>query len=113
MDDLIVFRKMYEYLSWLRPSVERFARMHRYGLGNEMEQSALTVLRHIVSANFAADKLPAIGRALVELEVLRIYQRLTYDYKLLSGRQFTHASALLDEIGRLLRGWHKSYRGPR
>lgn len=108
MDDLIVFRKAYEYMFWLRPTVERFTRLHRYGLGAEMEQTALRLLRHIIVANYSQAKAARIGQALVEFELLRIYLRLSFEYHLLSERQFAHGSNSLEEIARLLRGWLKT-----
>ncbi|HVV25847.1 MAG TPA: four helix bundle protein [Candidatus Saccharimonadales bacterium] len=105
MDDLIVFRKTYEYLVWLRPGVQRFARVHRYSLGAETEQSALRLLRHIIRANYQTAKRTDIEAAIVEYEVQRIYLRLAFEYRCLSERQFAYGSGRLDEIGRLLRGW--------
>lgn len=107
MDDLVVFRKTYEYMFWLKPSVERFVRVHRYSLGVELKASALRLLRFIIQANYAEIKTELVAKALVEHEVQRVFLRLAHDYKLLSPRQFAYASAKLDEIGRLLRGWAK------
>jgi len=46
----------------------------------------------------------------VEYEVQRVFLRLAFEHKLLSKRQFEFGSARLDEIGRLLRGWHRQQR---
>ena len=108
MDDLIVFRKTYEYLLWLRPSVLRFAKVYRFSLGVESEQSGLRLLRLIIHANYERDKKTRIAQAIVELEVQRVYIRLAYEYRCLSERQFAYANELLAEIMRLLRGWQKS-----
>lgn len=107
MDDLIVFRKTYEYMFWLRPTVERFARVHRYSLGVELQTSALRLLRLIIRANYATDKSSMISEAVTEYEVQRLLLRLAFDYKVVSSRQFTYASERLEEIARLLRGWAK------
>lgn len=105
MDKLIVFRKAYEYLFWLRPAVERFARVHKYSLGIEMQSSAMRLLRRITQANYATEKADLIHDAIVEYEVQRIYLRLAFEYKLISPRQFEFASARLEEIAKLLHGW--------
>lgn len=109
MDELIVFRKTYEYLLWLRPSVLRFAKVYRYSLGIETEQSALRLLRLIILANSETkiDRSRYIKQAIVEYEVQRIYIRIAYEYRCISERQFIHANSLLGEIARLLRGWAK------
>lgn len=109
MDRLIVYRKTYEYLFWLRPTVERFGRVHKYSLGVDMQRSVLALLRAIVQANYTpANKDSFIETAVVEFEVQRVYLRLAFDYKLINSRQLTHASGHLDEIARLLRGWRKA-----
>jgi hypothetical protein len=108
MDDLIVFRKTYEYLLWLRPSVLRFVRVYRFSLGVEVEESGLRLLRAIICANYENDKKPRIAQAIIELEIQRVYIRLAYEYRCLSDKQFAYANGLLAEIMRLLRGWQKS-----
>lgn len=108
MDDLVIFRKSFEYLVWLRPTVQRYAKVHKYSLGIETEQCAIALLRCIIRANYEEDKTEDIKKAVVEYETQRIFIRLGFEYKLLSERQFEYASKLLDEIGRLLRGWQKS-----
>ena len=109
MDKLIVFRKTWEYLFWLRPTVERFTKVHKYSLGVEMQGSAMQLLRLIIRANYAELKEPLISEAVVEYEVQRVFLRLAFEHKLLSKRQFEFGSAKLDEIGRLLRGWARHY----
>jgi len=107
MNKLIVFRKTYEYLFWLRPAVERFAKVHKYSLGAQLQTSALNLLKLVVKANYSEVKVSVVGEALVEYEIQRVFVRLAFEYKLLSPRQFEFASGKLDEIGRLLRGWLK------
>lgn len=108
MDKLIVFRKVYEYLFWLRPTVERFAKAHKYSLGIEMQSQAMALLKLVIRANYASAKNEDIAEAIVVCEVERVYVRLAFEYRLLSPRQFAFASEKLDEIGRLLRGWKNS-----
>lgn len=107
MDKLIVFRKVYEYLFWLRPTTERFTKIHKYSLGVEMQANGLQLLKCVIAANYAVDREVLISQALVEHELQRVYVRLAFEYKLLSKRQFEFANLRLDEIARLLRGWLK------
>jgi hypothetical protein len=88
--------------------VLRFAKVYRFSLGVEAEQSGLRLLRLIIHANYERDKIARISQAIVELEVQRVYIRLAYEYRCLSERQFAYANELLAEIMRLLRGWQKS-----
>lgn len=111
MDKLIVFRRVYEYLFWLRPTVERFAKAHKYSLGIEMQSQAMDLLKLVIRANYASFKDEDIAEALVTCEVERVYVRLAFEYRLLSPRQFAFAAEKLEEIGRLLRGWKNSENG--
>lgn len=108
VDKLIVFRKVYEYLFWLRPTVERFAKIHKYSLGVELQANTLELLKCIVKANYSENKTDYTQEALTEYEIQRLYLRLAFDYRLLSRPQFEFASEKLDEIGRLLRGWRRA-----
>ncbi len=110
MDKLIVFRKVWEYLVWLRPTVERFARVHKYSLGVEMQANTMSLLRLVIKANYAEIKGTIIAEAIEEHEVQRIFLRLAFEYKLINSRQFGFAASRLDEIGRLLRGWKNKYK---
>ena len=110
MDRLIVFRKVYEYLFWLKPTVERFTKVHKYSLGVEMQANGLQLLKRIIAANYVEQKDLLMTEALVEYEVQRVYLRLAFEYKLVTKRQFEFASNLLDEIARLLRGWARHHR---
>ena len=107
MDKLIVFQKSYQFLFWVRPTVERFSKVHKYSLGIEFEKVVLTMLSNIVRANYAEKKHEFIAEALVDYELIRVYLRLSFEYKLINKRQFTFSSKKLDEIGRLLRGWKR------
>jgi hypothetical protein len=111
VDKLIVFRKVYEYLFWLKPTVERFTRVHKYSLGTQMQTSALQLLKLIIRANYASDKPYLINEALVEYEIQRVYLRLAFEHKLVTKRQFEFASKRLEEIAKLLRGWVRHYKG--
>ena len=111
VNKLIVFRKAWEYLFWLRPTVERFVKVHKYSLGIELQASALRLLRLVIRANYAELKAPIISEAIIEHEIQRVFLRLAFEHKLLSKRQFEFGSAKLDEIGRLLHGWHRQCHG--
>jgi hypothetical protein len=107
MDKLMVFRKTWEYLFWLRPAIAGFTKIHKYSLGVEMQANAMQLIRLIISANYAETKGDLIQSALIENEVQRVYLRLAFEYKQISRRRFEFSEAKLDEIGHLLRGWSR------
>jgi hypothetical protein len=110
INNLLVFQKTYDFLIWIKPVIARFARVHKYGLGSEIERGTIELLKKIIEANMARDtKTERINDALVAYEVVRILIRLSKDYKVLSMAQYEYASKKLIEIGNLLGGWHKKF----
>ena len=109
LNELIVFRKTYEFLLWLKPTVERFSKAHKYSLGLEMEEETLLLLKGIIKANGRKDKREEIENCLVSLETVKIFARLAKDFQLLNSRQYEFSAEKLTEIGKLLGGWQKKF----
>jgi len=108
--DLIVFQKVYDFLFWLKPTVQRFAKVHKYSLGLDLEKEVVELLKKIVKANLSrTDKKREIENCLVHYEIVKIFIRLAKDYYLLNIRQYEFASQQLTEIGKLLGGWYKKF----
>ena len=49
--DLNVFQKVYDFLFWLKPTVQRFAKIHKYSLGLELEKQVVKLLKNIINTN--------------------------------------------------------------
>ncbi len=108
ISDLIVFQKTYDFLLWIKPTVQRFAKAHKYSLGVELEQETLRLLRRIIRANMLkSGKRQHIAECFVSYETVKIFIRLGKDYNLLSIQQYEFAATKLNEIGKLLGGWYK------
>jgi len=108
--DLTVFQKVYDFLFWLKPTVQRFAKVHKYSLGVELEKETMGLIKQIVRTNLKrVDKAKDIDECLVHYEIIKILIRITKDYRLLSLPQYEFAAGNLDEIGRLLGGWRRKF----
>ena len=108
--DLKIFQKTYDFLLWLKPTVQRFAKVHKYSLGIQLENEALELLKKIIRANFKrGNKKEFIEECFVSYEIVKVLIRLSKEYKLLNIKQYEFASNQLDEIGRLLGGWYKKF----
>ena len=107
--DLKVFQKTYDFLLWLKPTVQRFAKVHKYSLGIQLENEVLELLKKIVRANYKRDKKEFIEECFAHYEIVKILVRLSKEYKLLNIKQYEFASKELDEIGKLLGGWYKKF----
>ncbi|MBN2197628.1 four helix bundle protein [Candidatus Wolfebacteria bacterium] len=110
LEYLKVFQKSFDFLLWLKPTVQRFAKVHKYSLGIQLENESLQFLRQIARANLKkGDKSELINECFVSFETIKILIRLSREYKLLTVKQYQHAIGMLLEIGKLLGGWSKKF----
>jgi len=108
-DKFILFKKIYDLLLWLYPIINRIPKSHRLVLGRKIEELGASLLILIVRANKACGKKRQILQLEFsdELDILRIFIRLTKDLKFMSIKQYTLTSKKINEIGRMLKGWIK------
>lgn len=112
LKNLKVFQKTYNFLLWVKHVVRRFAKVHKYSLGIQLEEEVLKLLKQIIKANMEKDKKEAIKKCFVHLQTVRVFLRIGKDLggsKVLSMRQYKYAAEKLDEIGRMLYGWYGKY----
>ena len=108
--DLKIFQKVYDFLIWTKSAVQRFAKVHKYSLGVQLENETIELIRQITRTNFKrGNKSELIDECFVRYEMIKVLIRLSADYKLLTMRQYEFASNELDEIGRLLGGWRRRF----
>ncbi len=108
--DLTIFQKAYDFLLWIKPTVQRFTKVHKYSLGIELEKETIELLKQIVRTNFKKDdRKKDIEECFVHYEIIKILIRVSKDYHLLNLKQYEFASQKLDEIGKLLGGWYKKF----
>ena len=109
--DLKVFQRTFDFMFWLKPIVERFAKVHKYSLGIQLENEVILLLREITRANLKKDKKESIEECFVHYEMVKILIRLTKEFKLINIKQYEFASIWLDEVGKLLGGWYGKFKG--
>lgn len=102
--------KMYQFLLWLIPTVEKFPRNYKFMLGDRLHCTALDVLEGLIEATYTRNRLKILEGVNLGLEKLRIFFRLANELKVLDVRRYEHAARAIDEIGRLVGGWMKTHR---
>ncbi len=70
IDNLLVFQKTYDWLLWIKLATERFSKVHKYSLGQQLQIESINLLKKIIIANqqkdkFAAQRLTEIDRMLL------------------------------------------------
>lgn len=108
MQDLIIYQRMYDFILYLFPIVDRFPKHEKFALCVNIKNCCIEIARLIVRANKARNKRPLLFDVDVALEELRLLLRLSRDRRHLSNKSYEHSARQLTEVGRLLGGWLKS-----
>jgi len=113
VQDLALYTKIHDLALWLFPHIKNFPRAERGILGDQMKCTLLDLLRDVVFAYNAPSgaKREHIEQASANLDLFRLLIRLSADLRLTSVRQYEYASAMVNEIGRMLGGWLASQQG--
>jgi four helix bundle protein len=109
IEDMKIFHKTYEFIKWLHTLLNKFPKSERYTLAQKIENTSLTFLEKIIQSNNDFNKKESLRSAIVELDKLRVFFRMSKDLQFISFSQYEHGSKLIDEIGRMIGGWYKKY----
>ena len=100
---------MFQFLTWLVPTIENFPRSQKFTLGDRIQATALDVLEALIEATYTRDRRGQLIRANLGLEKLRFFLRLANELKVLDPRRYEHAARALDDVGRLVGAWTKAH----
>ena len=99
----------HDLLLWLIPPLDKFPRVRRFTLGERIEAGLLAVLELVVEAAYTRNKEAPLRRANVQLDVVRHLWRMAHELKVLVPRRYEHGATLMDDLGRQIGGWLRSY----
>jgi len=104
-----LFAKFYDMLAWLVPCVEKFPKAQRFILASRLIDTAFACHAELIQARKVTgpERAPALVRADIALETLRLQWRLAHELKCVSTGQYEHGAKLMNEVGRLLGAWRK------
>lgn len=109
IEDMKIFHKTYEFIKWLHTLLNKFPKSEKYTMAQKIENTALNFLESIIQSNNDFDKNLSLQKAIIELDKLRIFFRLSKDLQFISFDQYEYGSNFINEIGRMLGGWYKKY----
>jgi four helix bundle protein len=109
-DQMVIFTRTYDFLSWLLPLADNFPRSQRFVVTARLQSAALNFQERIIEANSVRGKRrdEKLQEADAELLKVRLYLRLCERWNWIKSGQYQHASKLVNELGRMLGGWIKS-----
>ena len=110
-DEMVIFTRTFDLLTWLLPQCEKFPRPQRFVVTGRLQAAVLDFQERIVEANALAAgpaRQARLREADAELVKLRLYLRLAHRWGWIKDGQYEHVSEMVAEIGRLLGGWLRS-----
>ena len=110
MNQMVIFTRTFDFLSWLLPLTENFPRSQRFVVTKRLQDAALDFQELTIEANavHGRARLEKLRQADGDLVKLRLYLRLAQQWRWLSHGQYRHGSEMIAELGRLLGGWLKN-----
>ena len=108
-EEMPLFTKTFDFLTWLTQLVNHFPRLHRQTITRRLIEATLNFQETILEANIARNekRLEKLDSAEANLSKVRLYLRLAHQLKWINPGQYQHASRSVAELGSLLGGWRK------
>jgi four helix bundle protein len=108
--EMPIFTRTFDFLSWLLPISNHFPRAHRHTYTRRLLDAAFDLRERLEEANWRRGnaRLEKLQQADEALAKVRLYLRLAYRWQWLTPGQYEHAAAMMTEIGQLIGGWKKS-----
>ena len=111
-EELVVIQKLYDYLVWVSPIINRLPRDKKYTIGDRLLNRLYDGLEDLINVKYRSrNKLELLEQANVGLEIVRFYQRLILSDNLWDRKRYQFASKSVNEVGILLGKWVLSIKG--
>lgn len=109
-EEMPIFTRSFDLLSWLLPASQHFPRVHRHGFTRRLLDAAFDLRERLEEADVRQGRVRGerLAQADEALARLRVYLRLASQFGWLSDGQYGHVAEIVAEIGRLLGGWRKA-----
>jgi four helix bundle protein len=110
---MVILTRMYDLLKWIIPVTEKFPKSQRFITTQRLQEAVFDLQEMLLEANALSGpaRFARLQQADGELSKIRLYLRLTHEWRWISTGQYEHVSKMIAEIGRLLGGWMKQSKG--
>ena len=102
--------KMYQFMLWLVPTVDKMPRAHKFTLGDRIQNTALDALENLIEATYSKSAEAQLRQVNLSLEKLRFFFRMAADLHFIDLRRYEHAARVINEVGQSVGGWMKAQR---
>ncbi len=107
MGEIAIIQRMYDFIQWYVPLLNRLPRDHRYTLGERMIKELYELLETMIQAKYTRKKLGMLYGMNIKLEILRYQTRMLLDFQLIQPERYEHAGRQINAVGVELGGWIK------
>ena len=113
MDDLPIFVKWLETLTWVLQTAEKFPKRVRGTMTDRLINLMFDVVEDFTEARYSKNKAFILKRANLRLEKIRIILRIAHEQKILPHAAYKHGVYKINEVGKMLGGWLKQQEEPK
>lgn len=108
-DEMVIFTRTFDLLQWILPRAADFPRPYRNTVSQRLQDAVLDFQEVLFDANAESGdtRMAHLRQADAQLNKVRLYLRLVFQFQWLSSGQYEHVSKMVAEIGKLLGGWIK------
>ncbi len=102
LNDLKLYKETYNFLLYMYPEIKKLPKSDKFTLGEDIKKQIISLLSNIII--YSKQKVNCLNKADQNLELLRIYIRLSFDLNLISFKKYEIMSLKLNNMGNLLGG---------
>jgi len=101
---------VYDFFKTFHQILVKFPKTEKHSLGIEIEKSILLILKQLIhgSALGPAAKKDKLSEVSINLDILKILIRLSFDVKAIDLKSYIRLEEPLQKVGRMLGGWIRS-----
>jgi hypothetical protein len=106
---LLIYKTAFDLVKYFDGIVKNFSRYNKYTYGSELRNLSREILRRIIRANSAAEKVPHLLELRLKLEELKVIIRLCREMKVFPNfNSFQYCMNQVVSLSRQNEGWLKS-----
>jgi len=108
-EHLPIFKKAMDMSVYIEETVRNFSRYHKYGIGGELRELSLQIIRLVIRANSTENKAPVLQELVEDCEQFKVMLVLAKEVKAFQNfKSFQHAAGLATSLCRQSEGWLRS-----
>lgn len=108
-DNLPVYKDSYDLLIQTFEIVKTFDKQYKYTIWDKIKNEIIDLITSIYRANSSFDtRLQNIKKSREQIEVLKLYFRLSRDLKIISLNKFADLILKIETLSKQLYAWEKS-----